>query len=151
MPARGIPNFHDEYTWDGYKRVAIVAVCTSIADIIDDFLELWRRNRGGLIDLIDALLADIENAQLGTAIQEFLGSLTHADWQHHWDALDQAPAEMKRLILDCVRDAAVNELDLYIDMAVDFTGAYGVEVTAGFDGDGSWRYLNLVHPAPTAN
>jgi hypothetical protein len=43
------------------------------------------------------------------------------------------------------RDAAVNGLDLYIDMSVDYTGAYGVEVTAGFDADGSWRYLKMVH------
>jgi hypothetical protein len=55
---------------------------------------------------------------------------------------------MKQLILNGARDAAVNGLDLYIDMAVDHSGTYGVEVTAGFDADGSWRYLNMVHPAP---
>jgi hypothetical protein len=147
MPARQNPHFHDEYIGTGYARVLKCAICFRVAEIIDDFLELWRANREGVIVLIDALLADIDNARIGTAIQDFLGPLDDPDWQHHWDALDNAPTPMKQLILDAARDAADNGLDLYIDMAVDYTGAYGVEVTTGFDAAGSWRYLNMVHPA----
>ena len=106
---------------------------------------------GDAIDIIDSLLADIENAQVGDAIQDFLGQLADPGWQHHWDALNTAPTLMKEQILNGARDAAVNGLDLYIDMGVDYTGAYGVEVTTGFDDDGSWRYLNMVHPAENAS
>jgi len=149
MPLRGAPHFHDEFIGGG----RVTGPCYTIAEIIERFLRLWRDRRQSIIVDVDALLDDLENAQLGTAIQEFLGDLDNPDWQHHWDALNDAPTPMKQHILEAVRDAAVNELDLYIDMAVDYTntGTYGVEVTAGFDDAGSWRYLYMVHPAPDAN
>jgi hypothetical protein len=144
------PSLHDLYIGTGYARVLQRGPCGHIADIIDDFLELWRDHMGDVIDIIDALLADIDNAQLGTAIQDFIGPLDDPAWQDHWDALNAAPTLMKEQILNGARDAALNGLDLYIDMMVDYGGAYGVEVTTGFDNDGSWRYLNMVHPAPNA-
>jgi hypothetical protein len=151
MPERVIPHFHDLYLGNGYERALKLGPCLKIAEIIDDFLDHWRNNMGDVIGSIDTLLSDVDNAQLGTAIQDFLGPLDDPDWQHHWDALNAAPTLMKEQILNAARDAAVNELDLYIDMTVDYGGAYGVEVTTGFDSDGSWRYLNMVHPAPNAS
>ena len=51
-----------------------------------------------------------------------------------------APAWMKAPILQTARDAADAGEPLYVDMAVDTDeGQYGVEVTTGFDGEGSWR------------
>jgi hypothetical protein len=151
MPERSIPHFHDLYIGNGYARVLNLGPCLSIAEIIDDFLDHWRNNMGEVIGIVDGLLDDIDNAQVGTAIQGFLGPLADPDWQHHWDALDAAPTLIKQQILSGARDAAANGIDLYIDMAVDYGGAYGVEVTTGSDSAGSWRYLNMVHPAPSGN
>ena len=58
---------------------------------------------------------------------------------------------MKAPILQTAGMTAEAGLPLYIDMAVDTgDGQYGVEVTTGFDGEGSWRAINMVHPVPSA-
>ena len=59
---------------------------------------------------------------------------------------------MKAPILQTARDAAEAGVPLYIDMAVDtLDDEYSVEVTTGFDSDGSWHAINMVHPGPNAN
>jgi hypothetical protein len=122
---------------------------------MQSFLDTWQdwinNHRQELFDLIDGLLANVDDAPLGSEIQTFLGGLAHPDWQDHWDALDGAPNWMKKAILQTARDAADEGLNLYIDMGVDHGDAqYGVEVTTGIDSEGSWRAINMVHPPAAA-
>ena len=138
-----------------YERYARYATCGSLVAFIERFLEVWvdwiENRQQELLDLIDGLLADLDDAQLGTEIKNFLGDLADPEWEDHWSSLDDAPTWMKAPILQTARDAADAGEPLYVDMAVDTDdGQYGVEVTTGFDGEGSWRGINMVHPGPSA-
>ena len=138
-----------------YERYAQYATCGSLVAFIDRFLEVWldqiENHQQELLDLIDELLANLDDAPLGSAIKNFLGDLADPEWEDHWSSLDAAPAWMKGAILQTARDAADAGLPLYVDMAVDTgDGQYGVEITTGFDGEGSWRAINMVHPGPSA-
>lgn len=149
MPVRPLIQF------PGPERYGRYAVCASLVPFIARFLEVWRdwieNRQQELLGLIDALLANPGDAQLGTEIKNFLGDLDDPEWEDHWISLDAAPAWMKTAILQTARETAEAGLPLYIDMAVDTTeGQYGVEVTTGFDAEGSWRAINMVHPGPRA-
>ena len=152
MPVRPLIRFPGPERRTGDVRYA---VCASLVPFIARFLEVWRdwteNRQQELLDRIDGLLANPDAAQLGTEIKNFLGELADPEWEDHWISLDAAPAWMKAPILQTARDAAEARLPLYIDMAVDTgDGQYGVEVTTGFDSEGSWRAINMVHPPPSA-
>jgi hypothetical protein len=138
-----------------YEQYARYKTCVSLVAFIQRFLDVWldqiENHQQELLDRIDELLANVDDAPLGTAIKDFLGDLADPDWEDHWSSLDAAPAWFKEPILQTAKDAAQAGLPLYVDMAVD-TGddQYGVEVTSGFDGEGSWRAINMVHPGPSA-
>jgi hypothetical protein len=139
-----------------YARYEQYAPCGALVSFIENFSEVWldwiENRQQELLDLIDGLLANLDDAQLGTEIKNFLGDLDEPEWEDHWTSLDAAPAWMKAPILQTARDTAEEGLPLYVDMAVDTgDGEYGVEVTTGFDGEGSWRAINMVHPGPNAN
>lgn len=138
-----------------YERYGDFATCGSLVEITENFLEAWddriTNHKQELLDLIDGLLANLEDAPLGTEIKNFLGDLNDPEWEDHWASLDEAPVWMKAQILQATRDTAEAGMPLYIDMAVDMgQGQYGVEVTTGFDSEGSWRAVNMVHPGPNS-
>src|SRR6478672_5460024 len=74
-----------------YARYARIAVCASLVPFIARFLEVWRdwieNRQQELLDLIDGLLANPDDAQLGTEIKNFLGDLDDPEWEDHWTSL----------------------------------------------------------------
>ena len=75
-----------------YERYARYATCGSLVAFIERFLEVWvdwiENRQQELLDLIDGLLADLDDAQLGTEIKNFLGDLADPEWEDHWSSLD---------------------------------------------------------------